>query len=168
VSSSSSARAARPRCARCPVIVVSSAPTATISARPSWWNFHHVVPRRLERFADWAGPAGSVFAALCCLGVPWIVSAITAVGLAFLKSDAILWPLLIAAILLSIWGFWIGYRAHRGALPLAVGVTSAASLIAGVIFVHGFPARELIYAGSIGMVVASIWNVALRKRLVPT
>jgi mercuric ion transport protein len=122
--------------------------------------------RRLERFADWAGPAGAVFAALCCLGVTWIVAAITAAGLAFLRADAILWPLMIGAILLSVWGLWIGYRSHRGALPLAVGSMSGASLIAGVIFIHGFPAPELIYAGSIGMVVASIWNVVQRSRLV--
>ena len=120
--------------------------------------------RKLERIADWTGPAGSVFAALCCLGVPWLVAAVTAVGLGFLRKDAILWPLMIASILVAIWGMWLGYRVHRSALPLTLGLASGVALIAGVIFVHGFPAKELIYAGSIGLIAASVWNAALRSR----
>ena len=110
------------------------------------------------------GPIGSVFAALCCLGVSWLVAAITAVGLGFLRKDAILWPLMIASILIAVWGMWLGSRAHKSFLPLILGVASATALVAGVIFVHGFPARELIYAGSIGLIAASTWNAALRLR----
>jgi hypothetical protein len=33
-----------------------------------------------------------------------------------------------------------------------------------VIFVLGFPARELIYAGSAGLIAASGWNAAARNR----
>ena len=120
--------------------------------------------RRVERVADWTGPIGSVFAALCCLGVPWLVAAITAVGLGFLKADAILWPLMIGSILFAIWGMWLGYRRHRSPLPLMLGMLSGAALVAGVIFVHGFPARELIYVGSAGLIAASVWNALARRR----
>lgn len=120
--------------------------------------------RRLERFADWGGPIGSVFAALCCLGVSWLVAAVTAAGLGFFRKDAILWPLMIASILVAITGMWLGYRAYRSVWPLALGVASGAALIAGVIFVHGFPALELIYAGSAGLIAASIWNATKRSR----
>ena len=37
-------------------------------------------------------------------------------------------------------------------------------MVAGVIFVHGFPAPELIYAGSVGLVAAAVWNVIARSR----
>ena len=120
--------------------------------------------RRLERVADWTGPIGSIFAALCCLGVPWLVAAISAVGLTFLRSDAILWPLMIASVLLALWGMWAGRRAHGSALPFLTGFLSGAALVAGVIFVHGFPAKELIYAGSVGLVGASLWNALARTR----
>ena len=120
--------------------------------------------RRVERIADWTGPIGSVFAALCCLGVSWLVAAITAVGLGFLRKDAILWPLMIASILVTLWGMWLGSRAHRSLVPLVLGVVAGIALVAGVIFVHGFPARELIYAGSVGLIIASIWNAVLRTR----
>ena len=120
--------------------------------------------RKLERVADWTGPFGAVFAALCCLGVSWVVAAITAVGLGFLRSDPILWPLMIAAILVALWGMWAGSRTHGSRVPLALGGLSGAALIAGVIFVHGFPARELIYAGSAGLIAASVWNAVARNR----
>ena len=120
--------------------------------------------RRAERAADWAGPFGAVFAALCCLGVQWVVAAVTAVGLGFLRSDAILWPLMIASILLAWWGIWTGHRAYGSRLPLCVGLLSGSALIAGVIFVRGFPARELIYAGSAGLVFATVINAVARNR----
>ena len=71
---------------------------------------------------------------------------------------------MIASILVAVWGMWLGYRAHRSALPLAVGAASGAALVAGVIFVHGFPAKELIYAGSAGLIAASILNASRRSR----
>jgi mercuric ion transport protein len=122
------------------------------------------VARKVERIADWTGPIGSVFAALCCLGVPWLVAAVTAVGLGFVRADSILWPLMIASILVALWGMWAGYRTHRSYRPLSLGVASGAALVGGVIFVHGFPAREMIYAGSAGLIAASIWNASMRSR----
>jgi mercuric ion transport protein len=122
------------------------------------------VPRRLERVADWTGPIGSVFAALCCLGVPWLVAAISAVGMSFLHSDAILWPLMIASVLVALLGMWIGRRKHGSLIPFLTGLFSGVALVAGVIFVHGFPAKELIYAGSVGLIVASVWNAIARSR----
>lgn len=122
------------------------------------------MPTRSERIADWAGPLGATFAALCCLGVPFIVAAIAAVGLGFLRSDPILWPLMIVSIIVALWGMWRGWRVHRRAGPFILALLAGVALVAGVIFIHGFPARELIYAGSVAIIVASIWNVISRTR----
>jgi mercuric ion transport protein len=122
------------------------------------------ITTKAERFSDWAGPLGAAFAALCCLGVPFIVAAIAAVGLSFLRSDPILWPLMIVSILTALWGMWMGWRNHRNAGPFILTVFAGTALVAGVIFVHGFPARELIYGGSAAIVGASIWNATLRTR----
>lgn len=119
---------------------------------------------RTERIADWAGPLGAVFAALCCLGVPFIVAAIAAVGLSFLRSDPILWPLMIVSIIVALWGMWRGWQAHRSIGPFILGLVAGSALVAGVIFVHGFPAKELIYAGSATIIAASVWNVIHRAR----
>src|SRR5438067_12784422 len=98
---------------------------------------------RAERVADIAGPLGAVFAGLCCLGVPFIVAALAAVGLSLLRADPILWPLMIVSLIVALWGMWRGWRTHLNAGPLIAGVLSGAALVAGVIFIHGFHAREL-------------------------
>ena len=122
---------------------------------------------RMTRFADSAGVLGAAFAALCCAGTPIIVSALAAVGLSFLRKDAILWPLMFASLAVALWGFWRGRRLHGSAGPLALAVLGAAALVAGVVFIHGFPAKQMIWAGAVGLVVATLWNVFLRRRHAP-
>jgi mercuric ion transport protein len=119
---------------------------------------------RAERIADWTAPLTAVFAALCCLGVPFIIAALAAVGLSFLRADPILWPLMILSLLVALWGMWRGRRTHGSAGPFIVALLAGIALVAGVIFVHGFPARELIYGGSVGLIAATIWNVSARVR----
>ena len=118
--------------------------------------------RTSEKLADSAGALAAIFAALCCLGVQFIVAALATVGLSFLRSDPILWPLMIVSLIVALWGMWRGWRLHRQLGPLLIAFVAAIALVAGVIFVHGFPARELIYSGSAGLIAATIWNVAAR------
>jgi hypothetical protein len=55
------------------------------------------------RYLDRIGVGGSLFAALCCLGFPALVSLLSAIGLGFLMNDAILIPLLILFLARTIW-----------------------------------------------------------------
>lgn len=119
---------------------------------------------KVAGIVDSGGVFGAVFAALCCAGTPFIVSGLAALGLGFLRSDRILWPLMLASLLVALWGFWKGWRMHHSAGPLVAGGCGAIALIAGVIFVHGFPAKELIGVGAASLVVATIWNIAARRR----
>lgn len=114
--------------------------------------------------ADGAGVLGAVFAALCCAGTPLIVSALAGVGLSGLRNDAVLWPLMIASLAVALWGFWMGRRVHGSAGPLGVAVAGAAALVAGVVFIHGFPAKPVIRAGAAALVAATLWNVRARRR----
>jgi mercuric ion transport protein len=66
-----------------------------------------------------------------------IVGALAAVGLSFLKKDAILWPLMLGSLAIAIWGFWNGRRLHGQAGPLLLGSVGAVALASGVIFVRG-------------------------------
>lgn len=113
--------------------------------------------------ADGAGVAGAIVAALCCAGTPIVVGVLSAVGLGFVRKDAILWPLMLASLAVALWGFWAGFQRHRKAGPPALGVAGAVSLACGVILVHGFPAMQMIYGGSLALVVATVWNVRARR-----
>jgi mercuric ion transport protein len=119
---------------------------------------------RVGRLADGAGVLGASFAALCCAGTPLIVSALAGVGLSFLRNDAILWPLMFASLAVALWGFWQGRRLHGSAGPLGLAAAGAAALVAGVVFIHGFPAKQVIWSGAAALVTATIWNVTLRRR----
>jgi mercuric ion transport protein len=114
---------------------------------------------------DAAGVGGGVVAALCCAGNPVILAALAAVGLSFLKQDAILWPVMLLSLAVAVWGFWQGWSLHRDASPLVVGSIGAVSMAAGVIVVHGFPAMEMIHGGAGALVVAALLNVRARRRL---
>jgi mercuric ion transport protein len=116
------------------------------------------------RLADAAGALGAIAAALCCAGTPLIVAALAATGLSALRKDAILWPVMLASLAVAIWGYWQGLRLHRAWPPLMIGVFGAVSLALGVIVVHGFPAMQMIYGGSMLLVAATIWNIVARKR----
>jgi len=117
--------------------------------------------RRLH-IADSAGALGAIVAALCCAGTPIIVGAFGALGLSFLRKDAILWPVMLASLLVALWGFQRGFRLHRNAGPLALGIVGAVSLASGVVVVHGFPAMQMIYGGAIALVLATFWNIRSR------
>lgn len=119
---------------------------------------------RAVHAADGAGVLGAVFAALCCAGTPLIVSALAGVGLSFLRNDAILWPLMFASLAVALWGFWQGRRLHGATGPLVLAAAGAAALVAGVVFIHGFPAKQVIWAGAAALVAATLWNLTLRRR----
>lgn len=113
--------------------------------------------------ADGAGVVGAVLAALCCAGTPIVVSVITAVGLGFLRNDAILWPLMLASLAIALWGFWLGRRMHREPLPMLIAAAGSISMASGVIFVHGPVARPMIYVGALMLLAATLWNARLRR-----
>lgn len=116
------------------------------------------------RVADSGGVLGAIFAAFCCAGTPFILTGLAAVGLGFLKNDAILWPLLFGSLAVSLWGFWIGRRIHGLNGPLVVAIVGATALVAGVVFIHGFPAMQVIWTGVVALIGATIWNVSARRR----
>ena len=116
----------------------------------------------LSRYAGGAGVVAASCAALCCAGAPIIVSVLAATGLSFLRTDAILIPVIGIALAVALWGFWLGRRQHGSAGPLALGVSGSAALVAGVVYLHGVPSKVGIGAGAIILLGATVWNARLR------
>jgi len=81
-----------------------------------------------KRYLDKIGIGGSLFTALCCLGLPALVSILTAIGLGFLINDAVLLPLLIVFLVVTIVGLALGIPHHHGLWALLLGIISAAAL----------------------------------------
>ncbi len=62
-----------------------------------------------EKLGQWLGNFGALFAAACCLGLPLVLSAVTAAVLGFILKDTLLFPLFAASLALSLW-----FSYHRG------------------------------------------------------
>ncbi|MBI1930357.1 MerC domain-containing protein [Candidatus Poribacteria bacterium] len=103
---------------------------------------------------DKLGIVGSLIAALCCLGVPAVLSIFTAIGLGFLINDAILLPLLALFLLITLVGLFAGYRSHLRKAALIVGLVSAV-----VMFLFLFIFSPITYIGLVGLIAASVLNV---------
>jgi len=118
----------------------------------------------LKDHLDKLGIIGSFIAAACCLGLPAVLSIVTAVGLGFLIKDAILLPPMVVFLIVSLIGMYLGFRVHRRpwAFVLAT-VSSAAALF--FIFVHTI--KVAAYLAIAGLVLASILNVVSRQKSTP-
>lgn len=114
-----------------------------------------------KRHLDKIGAGGSLFAALCCLGFPALVSILSAVGLGFLINDAILVPLLLAFLAVTLSGLFLGMRHHHKPWALLLGAVSA---IVTFIFIGIRPNGMLAGVGIAGLFFASLLNVWLRSQ----
>ncbi|OFZ73971.1 MAG: hypothetical protein A2W04_02875 [Betaproteobacteria bacterium RBG_16_64_9] len=104
------------------------------------------------------GMLGASFAAVCCLGVSWALSALAALGAGFLVNDAILIPVYLAFIALSLWLLWRSLRRRGELRPLYVSGAGAVAAVGGL-----FVAPAVVYAGLVAMVGASLWDFALKR-----
>lgn len=119
--------------------------------------------RALSRYAGGAGVVAASCAALCCAGAPIILAVLAATGLGFLRTDAILIPVIGVALAIALWGFRTGRRVHGSAGPVTLGALGSIALVAGVVFVHGMPAKVLIGVGALVLLVATLWNARLPR-----
>ncbi|MBN9086735.1 MAG: MerC domain-containing protein [Reyranella sp.] len=113
-----------------------------------------------RRHLDKVGIGGSLFAALCCLGFPALLSILSAVGLGFLINDAVLVPLLIAFLIAALIGLFLGMHHHHRPWALLLGGLSA---MVTFVAVGVNPSGLFAGIGIAGLVVASLLNVWLRS-----
>lgn len=119
----------------------------------------HENETRTARVANGAGVVGALFAALCCAGIPLIVGALSAVGLSFLRTDAILLPVLVASLVVALWGLMRGRDVHGLSGPFLIGTVGGLSL---VLAVRGF--RWLLWPGTVLIIAALVWNFVAQRR----
>ena len=102
--------------------------------------------------------AGAGFAGACCLGVTGALSIFSAVGAGFLINDAILIPLYLGLLALSVWLLYSSTRSHGNLTPFWAGLVGAV-----VAFVALWFLPALVYAGLALLIASSIWNYRLRR-----
>lgn len=104
----------------------------------------------VKQLASWLG---AVFAGACCAGASWALAALTAAGAGFLINDAILIPLFVALLGLSLWLLYRSARAHANLAPLYLGIAGAVVAVAGL-----WTWIAAMVIGLAAIVVASFWD----------
>jgi|SRR5438132_3726160 len=115
------------------------------------------------RYLTGIGTGGSIFAALCCLGFPALLSILSAIGLGFVVNDAILIPLLLVFLAITLAGLYLGTRHHHRPWALVLGAVSSAIT---AVFSAILPNGVLAGIGIAGLISASLLNVWLKKTAV--
>jgi mercuric ion transport protein len=110
---------------------------------------------RASRRATGAGLVSSAVALLCCAGVAPVIGGLAALGLGFLVRDAILVPLLILGLGVTLWGLWRGRRCHGRSRPLFAGLVGSLITVGAVLLWV-----PLAFLGFVGVIIASIWHLA--------
>lgn len=110
-------------------------------------------------FKQITGSIGSIFASLCCLGFAPVLAALSAAGLGFVISDAILIPLLALFLSLALWGMKGSQKKHGKTVPFYIGVAGAVAALVGI-----FVFIPIHVIGLITLVGASIWDIVLLRK----
>ena len=92
---------------------------------------------------------------------PALLSISSAIGLGFLINNAILQPMLIVFLLISVFGLVLGMRRHGSPWALIIGVLGA---VTTYVFRYVFSNNLVAWIGIAGLVLASLLNVFLRQR----
>lgn len=106
-----------------------------------------------------ASMLGAGFAAACCLGVTAAVSALTAIGAGFLINDAVLIPLYVALLALSVSLLYRPAKSRARLGPFWLGLTAAVVALAGL-----WISSILVYAGLFTLVASSIADFVNARR----
>ena len=117
--------------------------------------------RQIDKIGVGGSFFGSFFAGLCCLGPPALMSILSAFGLGFMLNNAILRPMLIVFLLLSVFGLVLGMLHHGSPWALIIGVLGA---VTAYLFRYVFSSSPLAWLGIGCLVIASLMNVFLRRR----
>lgn len=105
------------------------------------------------------GTTGAVFAGACCLGFAPLLAALGAVGLGFLIRDAVLLPLFLLFLGLTLWSLWASRASHHQPGPFYLGLGSAIAAFAALWFLV-----PLAYAGLLGLIAAAAWDIVTLRR----
>jgi len=108
----------------------------------------------MSRFLQSLGFIGSLIAAACCLGLPFIVAGVTALGAGFLIRDRYLLPILAVFLVTSIAGTALSVRKHGRKVPLALSIFGAALAFGGI-----FVQPAIAYAGVATLLLASLLDL---------
>lgn len=110
-----------------------------------------------------AGGLGVLACVLCCVSIPSVVAAISALGLGFLRNDRLLFPAEVISLIVLLATFVGSRRVHHRNAPLVAGLLAAAWMFRGLMS----PAplgTVMALSGAVLVVGIVAWDWHLQRR----
>lgn len=107
------------------------------------------------RRLDWLAGLGALLAILACYGTPAVVGALSLLGVSVAVDEGVWAGAITAFALVALAGIVVGWRGHRVAGPLVLGVVGAGLVVwaMGVSY-----SRAVEIAGFVALVAAAVWD----------
>jgi hypothetical protein len=121
---------------------------------------------KLSTHIDKVGTAGLFLTAIlspCCFPLFALVASAIGLGSFEIFGGWTMW-IFQAMVLVSVAGFYLSYRKHRKSYPLALAILSGLSVVYGYHFNESDHWIYFLYAGMLGLLVATGWNYQIKKR----
>ena len=109
------------------------------------------------------GGAGVLACVLCCVSIPSVVAAISAMGLGFLRNDRLLFPAEAASLVILLITFFRSRTRHGRNLPFLLGLAAAAWMFFGLMTPAPLGTVAAM-TGALGVVSVVVWDWKLQRR----
>jgi len=94
----------------------------------------------------------------CCGGVPLIISLLGTVGMGFLIKKHLLFPLMVASLLIGSWAAFISYRTRQNRWFLLGYLSCAVAIPVGMKTFH-----PLMYGGMVCLLALTVWELFIGR-----
>jgi mercuric ion transport protein len=108
------------------------------------------------------GGVGVLSCVLCCISIPGVVAALSALGLGFLRNDRVLFPASVVSLLILMLTLARSRKAHSRNAPLAFGTLAAAWMLAGLKTSAPFGTVAAI-TGAMAIITIVTWDWQLQR-----
>jgi mercuric ion transport protein len=122
------------------------------SLQPGGWRFLASLPS----LAATVLPVG-----ICPVCWPIYASILGSVGLGFLLGSRSLLPFTVALLAVALLSLALRAKVRRGYGPFSLGIASVSFVL---VFKFAYVLNFLVYAGAIGLLIASLWNAWPKSR----
>jgi len=84
-----------------------------------------------------------------------VLAFVSGIGLGFAINDFVLFPLLALALLFTFYSMWWNKKHHVKIAPIVLAALSTIVILVGIFF------PMVIWAGIVGLIVATVWDYIL-------
>jgi mercuric ion transport protein len=109
------------------------------------------------------GGAGVLACVACCVSIPSVVAAISALGLGFLRNDRLLFPAEVASMIVLLFTFARSRTRHGRNAPFVLGLAAAAWMFFGLKGRAPLGTAAAL-TGALAVVAVVVWDWRLQKR----